>query len=731
MVDYTFRCPSCDAGYSLPDPKGEEAPPVTCSNTKCDLPYRFSFFDDLDEAEREKQRLASDLKSWSKPYVFAVEGDCSDTWVLAHFNGQVRRFEPRSITDVVNLHALRGMLTGFGDENGCTFSIIKVDDLDRIEPVQMHETLADMLGIPEERRTPLRNYTPLCLELRNKYRECSSHGLPHPCEEFDNQIVGLVTGDDSELCSPYECPAGLYDFVYPIEVGGNVLAVLFSGQRRLDTPETEARLMVQLPSYSNKCGLSTDRALELLKDTPILTAGEAEAFKKRVLDTGRQIQEVAERNSLEIRKTRDQYFIEEVAGRIRQRMDDFITDLPKSLFCLQKTRLCEYLDLSHCSLLYTRAPESITFFRQKDGTADQASVDLAASFFTSGPSDRDGIICLFDNDRRLRLTNAIRSVTRDLPSPLFVLRIILEIGTQVLLVFHGASIKEMPAAYAPTGTNLYVRRSFFDRLSRTIQSELNIIQRYGNQQKALMSIMHTAHQPLDGILQIESMIRSDLGPNPLTDKWLRDIKHTAEHAQALCGCIARVFKCLVEQGSAIDQSVDKVNVHDVVKSIAKSMRLYEKSDRSTREPHRRGLTIEYLTKVRHLSVQADKETVLFVMYNLLHNAEKYSDLNSHITVEYSREGTQQHRLFVKVKSWGEPISDYAHRYRKPFELFWRGSNKKTGLGVGLWACQYLLERQGEAGRRGEIHLFPPDPDFPRLAVFGVRFPLVAKGEPYN
>ena len=223
------------------------------------------------------------------------------------------------------------------------------------------------------------------------------------------------------------------------------------------------------------------------------------------------------------------------------------------------------------------------------------------------------------------------------------------------------------------------------------------------------------------------MIRTDLTPGPLIEKWLKDVKHTAEHAQALCGSMARVFKCLIDQGDTIAQSEDAVNVDEVVRSIAKAFRLYERDSRAAHSPHRRGLTVKYVQKVKHFSVRAERETVLFVLYNLLHNAEKYSDRNKHIVVEYSTEHTQQDRLFIKIKSWGEPISEEARRLGKPFELFWRGTELKTGLGVGLWASRYLLERQGLPGMRGEIILLPMDARVPKLTVFGVRFPLIAAG----
>jgi ligand-binding sensor protein len=539
----------------------------------------FRFFRQLPDAESERDKLRKDGVSWSRPYVFRIANGPDELWVLAHFSGKVERFQPRRLTDIVALPALRGMLTGFGDEKGCTFSVVEVEGFTRIEPVQIHPDIAEMLGVPPDRRSPFRNFTPLCLALRTLTPPAWADS-PHPCEEFDKQIVTqLITAPTTAAPAPYFCPAGLLDFALPIQVCGNLLAVLLSGQRRLKDHAAEADLREKLPLHAIRCGVDADHALALLENTPFLAPEEIPTFQDKLLDVVHQIERVAETHALEIRKTRDQYFLEELAGRIRQRMGDFIASTPRALLSLVQSRVSEYVGAKHISLLYTRNPESVSFFREPSPQdVPEASVDLDPGLFTTGPTDRDGLISIFDSAKRYPLRDEIAKLTRDLPPPLFLLRMLLESGTQVLVVVHGDSVLDVPSAYAPQIDNLYMRRSFYTRLSRVIQGELDIIQRYANQQKAMMSIMHTAHQPLDGILQIESMIRADLSPNQLAEKWLKDIKHTAEHAQALCGSMAKVFKCLIEQGRTIDHSSDTVDVDAVVRSIAKSFRLFEKTD---------------------------------------------------------------------------------------------------------------------------------------------------------
>ena len=249
---HVFQCPSCGKEHDFSRISQNLEDEFHCDNPKCDLPPRFKSVGRLTDAESERLRLRLDDVSWSRPYVFQA-GEAPDApWIIAEFTSKVQRFEPRSLTDVISESVLRGMLTGFGDDKGCTLSIVEVSDRRRIEPVKMHDDVAEVLGIPVHRRTPFRNFAPLCLALRT----ASSARLPdpkHPCERFDATIVGQVIEDDASSTMHYHCPAGLVDFACPIRVAGRIVAVLLSGQRRVTSYEAEAKISKQLPAF--RCGM--------------------------------------------------------------------------------------------------------------------------------------------------------------------------------------------------------------------------------------------------------------------------------------------------------------------------------------------------------------------------------------------------------------------------------------------------------------------------------------------
>jgi K+-sensing histidine kinase KdpD len=177
-----------------------------------------------------------------------------------------------------------------------------------------------------------------------------------------------------------------------------------------------------------------------------------------------------------------------------------------------------------------------------------------------------------------------------------------------------------------------------------------------------------------------------------------------------------------------------VDVAEEVRGLAKRMRLFEKSDSERMQrPNKKNLTIEYVQAVSRVTLRADRRTFLFVLYNLLDNAIKYSRRDSEITIEFGIEFVppDSEQLCLKIKSYGEVIPIRYGEEDLPFEMFWRGQDQlayaKTGrsfypgLGVGLWASRMLLESQG-----GTIWLIPKDETWPspRFNVFAVRFPNV-------
>jgi K+-sensing histidine kinase KdpD len=107
-----------------------------------------------------------------------------------------------------------------------------------------------------------------------------------------------------------------------------------------------------------------------------------------------------------------------------------------------------------------------------------------------------------------------------------------------------------------------------------------------------------------------------------------------------------------------------------------------------------------------------------VIYSILHNATKYADRGSEITVVWASEPPA---AVLKVRSIGHPIA--AQDRERIFRKFGRGRETEgrekgaDGVGLGLWIGRTLMERV-----KGELRLEDEDPQNPRATTFLVKFP---------
>ena len=273
-----------------------------------------------------------------------------------------------------------------------------------------------------------------------------------------------------------------------------------------------------------------------------------------------------------------------------------------------------------------------------------------------------------------------------------------------------------------------IARAMNERYAQLVARE-ELKQQVEAHKKALMCITHTIQRPLVDINGGITYLRSFGNLNNQVKRWLSHIKHATEDAQILSGCMSKIFRALLRKESIVEFKDDVIAVAEEVRSLAKRMRLFEKGDTEREQfPNKKGLSIEYIQTVSDVKVKADRQTFLFVMYNLLDNAIKYSLRGGTIIVEYGIEH-DINQLCLKVRSKGERVPIARGQEDLPFEMFWRGQDQPAyrsygrtfypGLGVGLWACRFLLNAQG-----GHIWLVPHDSAWgdDRLNVFAVRFP---------
>ena len=113
----------------------------------------------------------------------------------------------------------------------------------------------------------------------------------------------------------------------------------------------------------------------------------------------------------------------------------------------------------------------------------------------------------------------------------------------------------------------------------------------------------------------------------------------------------------------------------------------------------KNLDVEFISDSDAMPVYADKDAVYQVMYNLCHNAIKFSKENGRFVIKITRYQTSKIR--ISVFDDGQVISDED----KPmiFERFYKSDKSrgldKTGVGLGLYICKTIIDALGE-----EIHV---------------------------
>jgi signal transduction histidine kinase/ligand-binding sensor protein len=282
-----------------------------------------------------------------------------------------------------------------------------------------------------------------------------------------------------------------------------------------------------------------------------------------------------------------------------------------------------------------------------------------------------------------------------------------------------------------------IRHNFEVTLSR-LQAVHDLQESIEAHKKALLSITHSVHRPFVDIISGATLVRSFINKDPLVNKWLTNIIHSANDGQIIANSTAKVFASLLKRNKIAFRK-DHIDVSVELRSLCNRMRLFEQSDNKKddrdkeeekKRPNKNKLNIVYEQEIPKIMAVIDRQTFLYVMYNLLDNAIKYADPGTTVFVQFGLEG-EDGSLCLKVKNYGKPIPIKKGEEDLPFQLFWRGQDQikssdmenylYPGLGVGLWACRQLLSLQNS-----KIWLIPRDWDNPQFTIFAVQFPCYVK-----
>ena len=127
------------------------------------------------------------------------------------------------------------------------------------------------------------------------------------------------------------------------------------------------------------------------------------------------------------------------------------------------------------------------------------------------------------------------------------------------------------------------------------------------------------------------------------------------------------------------------DIHEVIKNVAASF-----EGICTQKK----ISIELVFATKHLEVIADRRKIQQVLYNLLDNAIKFSDLDSIITIETTERGD---KVYTSVKDYGIGIP--RRSLNKIWERFYktdlsRGKDRK-GTGLGLAIVKEIIQSHDE------------------------------------
>jgi K+-sensing histidine kinase KdpD len=230
-------------------------------------------------------------------------------------------------------------------------------------------------------------------------------------------------------------------------------------------------------------------------------------------------------------------------------------------------------------------------------------------------------------------------------------------------------------------------------------------------QNDIMNVSHQLQGPLTSLLMGLSVTRSKLKAEWFQQELLY-LREIAVDAQIMTyGTFITLAKDAGEEPILEPVGVDVVaEVHNL-------------AERLQRTNGRQDLAYRYSNHPDFPTITIDRHILTSVNYSLIHNAMKYADTASTVTLECTFDESPLHEPVLRVGTYGPPIQP--HESRLIFEKFKRGYHVSTtgrghrGVGLGLWVAKRLIRSVG-----GDL-IVRLEEDDPTLSTFVVFFPSSA------
>ncbi|MFI3207905.1 MAG: HAMP domain-containing sensor histidine kinase [Eubacteriales bacterium] len=213
-----------------------------------------------------------------------------------------------------------------------------------------------------------------------------------------------------------------------------------------------------------------------------------------------------------------------------------------------------------------------------------------------------------------------------------------------------------------------------------MSSQLKDMEDY--QKKFIGNVSHDFRSPLTSIKGYITALSDGTIPPEMQEKYFNIILFETDRLTDLTKDLLTLNEFDTKELLLNKESFD---LHQMIKNVATS---FEGTCRTKK------VAIELLFVSKHLSVYGDKRKIQQVLYNLMDNAIKFSDLNSSITVETTEVND---KIFVSIKDYGLGIPKDS--LNKIWERFYksdlsRGKDKK-GTGLGLAIVKEIITAHNE------------------------------------
>ena len=178
---------------------------------------------------------------------------------------------------------------------------------------------------------------------------------------------------------------------------------------------------------------------------------------------------------------------------------------------------------------------------------------------------------------------------------------------------------------------------------------------------------HEFRTPLSTVLSSASLIQQykDKGDLDKVDKHVSRIKSSVNHLTSILNDFLSLGK--LEEGK-VEVNIESIQLHEFLNEIIEQMSLALKE----------GQMVELNCKAQTKTIETDPRILRNIMFNLISNASKYSDVGKKIELICDQKKSNL-SLTVKDHGIGIPLEDQKHLY----DRFFRASNSSNIQGTGL------------------------------------------------